>query len=268
MLTDARGLLARVIVNRIWDQHFRAGLVRTTSDFGAQGERPSHPELLEYLAAEFVHHLWDLKWLHRQIVLSATYGQSSAFRSDAYVVDPDNRLLWRMNRRRLDVEMWRDATLSVAGQLDSTMGGPSKRVDNAANRRRTVYATVAREDLHPMLRMHDFPEASAHSPRRESTTTALQLLFVLNSPWIERQADRLWQRVRELPENNQRIDTCYRLILARGPTADELHLGQQFVAGTIGAEEPTNDTSEPRQTERWRDYVQALLGLNEFHFVD
>jgi hypothetical protein len=268
MLADARGLLARVIVNRIWDQHFGAGLVRTTSDFGGQGERPSHPELLEYLAVELVEHAWNLKWLHRQMALSATYRQATTLRSDAYAIDPDNRLLWRMNRRRLDVEMWRDATLAVAGHLQLTIGGPSQAVDDLANRRRTVYATVAREDLHPMLRMHDFPEASAHSPRREPTTTALQQLFALNSPWIECQAERLWERLQNLPADVDRIDTCYRLLLSRAPTADELRLGQQFVVGTIDASACTHDKSESLRADRWRDYLQALLGLNEFHFID
>ncbi|MFN8705094.1 MAG: DUF1549 and DUF1553 domain-containing protein, partial [Planctomyces sp.] len=109
IVEKSSGLLARVIVNRIWDQHFGAGLVRTTSDFGSQGDRPTHPELLEYLAAEFVRRGWDLKWLHQEIVTSSTYRQSSAYRDDAMQVDPANQLLWRANRRRLDIEMWRDA---------------------------------------------------------------------------------------------------------------------------------------------------------------
>ena len=179
---NASGLLARVIVNRIWDQHFHQGLVRTPSDFGSQGDRPTHPELLEYLAHEFVASGWDLKWLHREIVLSATYRQATTFNAANYAVDPANHYLWRMNRRRLDFEMWRDATLAATGTLDLKLGGPSRPVDDLNNNRRSLYVTVAREELHPMLRMHDFPEASAHSPRREPTTTPLQQLFVLNSP--------------------------------------------------------------------------------------
>ena len=259
LLNQSGGLLARVIVNRIWDQHFNAGLVRTPSDFGAQGDRPSHPELLEYLAHEFVAHGWDLKWLHRQIVLSATYRQSAAHRAEAHAVDPANHLLWRMNRRPLDIEMWRDATLAVTGQLDLTMSGPSRPVDDLKNVRRTLYVTVAREELHHMLRMHDFPEASSHSPRREPTTTPLQQLFVLNSPWMEQQADALWLRLKLLESDDARIDAGYRLLFSRPPTAREQQVALRFLSGS---------GPETQREIHWKDYLQALLGLNEFHFVD
>jgi hypothetical protein len=265
---NAQGLVARVIVNRIWDQHFQAGLVRTTSDFGTQGDRPSHPELLEYLAQGLVDHAWDLKWLHRQIVLSATYRQSAVFREDAAAIDPDNRLLWRMPRRRLDVEMWRDAMLAVTGQLDLSMRGPSRSVDDVDFRRRTIYVTVAREELNPMLRMYDFPEASAHSPRRERTTTALQQLFVLNSPWIEQQAERLWRRLESLPTDQARVAAAYRLLFSRGPTAAELELAERFLAS--GSAQPATGADALASQHRtcWQNYLQALLGLNEFYFVD
>lgn len=256
MLTHSAGLVARVLVNRVWDQHFNAGLVGTPSDFGSQGDRPTHPELLEYLASEFVAHGWDLKWLHREILLSATYRQSSAFRPEADAADPANQLLWRMNRRRLDIEMWRDATLAATGQLDLTIGGPSQPVDDLSNVRRTIYAKVEREEMNGILRMHDFPEASSHSPRREHTTTPLQQLFVLNSPWMEKQADELWLRLKPIESDNDRIATCYRLLFAREVTESELEIAHVYLAG------------ETNNEHRWKDYLQALLGLNEFHFVD
>lgn len=270
LLNQAGGLLARVIVNRLWDQHFCAGLVRTPSDFGAQGDRPTHPELLEYLAYEFVARGWDLKWLHREIVLSATYRQSTAFRAEANGVDPANHWLWRMNRRRLEIEMWRDATLAVTGQLDLTSGGPSRPVDDLQNVRRSIYFKVAREELHPMLRMHDFPEASAHSPRREPTTTPLQQLFVLNSPWMEQQADAMWRRLRPLVSDTERLETCYRLMFSRSPTEKEQQVALQYLASRAvppagGADASTGAGEREVQ---WKDYLQALLGLNEFHFVD
>ena len=261
LLTQSQGLAARVIVNRIWDQHFNAGLVHTPSDFGIQGDRPTHPELLEYLAAEFVNHGWDLKWLHREILLSSTYRQSTAFREDANAVDPANHLLWRANRRRLDIEMWRDATLAVCGKLNLQMGGPSQSIDDLTNVRRTIYVKVEREELNPMLRMHDFPEASSHSPRREPTTTPLQQLFVLNSAWMEEQSAALYERLKLLGDDDQKLSECYRLLFAREPTSQEVSLAKQFVGSGIEATESDRDA-------RWKDYLQALLGLNEFHFLD
>ncbi len=269
LLNEARGLTARVIVNRIWDQHFSAGLVRTPSDFGTQGDRPTHPELLEYLAAEFVRRDWDLKWLHREILLSAAYRQSSAFRDDANAADPDNRLLWRANRRRLDFEMWRDATLAVSGQLDLSLGGPSRPVDDLNNVRRTLYVTIDREELHPMLRMHDFPEASSHSPRREPTTTPLQQLFVLNSPWMEKQTVALFETLKPIMDDDERLDRVYRGLFSRSPEPHEMQIAKQFLRPTGG--EPDVDTpvaGADGNEVRWKDYLQALLGLNEFHFVD
>ena len=131
-------------------------------------------------------------------------------------------LLWRMNRRRLDIEMWRDATLMATGELDLAIGGPSQPVDDLNNVRRTIYATVEREEMNGILRMHDFPEASSHSPRREHTTTPLQQLFVLNSPWMEKQADDLWSRLKPIESDDERIAVCYRLLFARSVTDQEL----------------------------------------------
>lgn len=262
MLQNSSGLIARVIVNRIWHQHFGAGLVKTPSDFGAQGDRPTHPELLEYLAYEFVAHGWDLKWLHREILLSATYHQSSSYRADAANIDPANELLWRMNRRRLDIEMWRDAMLSATGKLDLNMGGPSQPIDDAANMRRTIYAKIEREEMNSILRMHDFPEASSHSPKRDPTTTPLQQLFVLNSAWIKQQAENLWERLKSVESADQRIDDCYQLLFSRRVTTHELELAHAFLQDDQSIE--ATQTSEAK----WKLYLQALLGLNELHFVD
>ncbi|MFN9719277.1 MAG: DUF1549 and DUF1553 domain-containing protein [Planctomycetota bacterium] len=260
MFSDSQGLIARVIVNRIWAQHFGEGLVRTPSDFGAQGDRPTHPELLEYLAFEFVNHGWNIKWLHRLIVTSATWRQSSRFREDAFEIEPENQRLWRFNRRRLDFEMWRDAILAVNGQLDLSRGGPSKAIDDPTNVRRSLYVTVAREELHPTLRMHDFPEASSHSPRREPTTTPLQQLFFLNSPWMKHQATALAGQLPTDQTIHHRIDVAYRLLFTRSAADAELTAGLDFIAGTDG-----DSTTEK---ERWAEYLQSLMSLNEFHFVE
>lgn len=181
--------------------------------------------------------------------------------------------------------------LSVTGQLDPRLRGPSQPIDAIDNRRRSIYATIAREDLHPMLRMHDFPEASAHSPRREPTITPLQQLFVLNSPWIEQQANCLWERVRLVPED-ERLNAVYRLLYSRYPTAREQELARRFlgtvatadVGAAVEAVKATTENTESKATTegtenteskaateaglRWQDYLQALLGVNEFHYVD
>jgi hypothetical protein len=262
MLQHSSGLIARVIVNRIWHQHFGAGLVKTPSDFGAQGDRPTHPELLEHLAHEFVTHHWDLKWLHRKILLASTYRQSSSYREDAANIDPANEFLWRMNRRRLDIEMWRDAMLSATEKLDLTMGGPSQPVDDSANVRRTIYAKIEREEMNSILRMHDFPEASSHSPKREPTTTPLQQLFVLNSAWIKQQADNLWERLKSVESADQRIDDCYHLLFSRNATAREHEIAHVYL------QDEQSGGTEQSSDDRWKLYLQAMLGLNEFHFVD
>ena len=188
-------LTARVIVNRVWLHHFGRGIVGTPSNFGTLGERPTHPELLDYLAARFVAGGWSIKALHREIMLSATYRLGSRHDGRNATADPDNRLLWRMNRRRLEVEPWRDAMLAVAGNLDRTVGGPSADLSSPANRRRTLYGAVSRHNLDPLLRLFDFPDPNLTSDRRPVTSVPLQQLFVLNSPFMARQAKALAARV-------------------------------------------------------------------------
>jgi hypothetical protein len=253
--TDAAPLAARVFVNRVWKYHFGTGLVETPSDFGAQGERPSHPALLDDLAARFVKNGWSLKWLHREIVLSAAYQQSSHRDPDSEAIDPDNRLLWRMNRRRLDVEAWRDAILAVSGTLDPKLGGPPQELSDPANRRRTLYGTVKRRELNDLLRLHDFPDPVTHSPARVPTTTPLQQLFTLNSPFLQQHATAFAHRVwADAPANNEaRIRRAYRLVYGRPATADDVRIGLAFLAG--------NDAL-------WPQYAQVLLGSNEAIFVD
>ena len=152
-LTDPDNpLVARVFVNRVWQWHFGSGLVRSPDNFGQLGERPTHPELLDALARGLVEHNWSLKWLHRTIVLSATYRQSSDFNAAFNELDPENRLLWSMPRKRLPVEMWRDAMLAAAGNLDQQIGGAPQAVDAPGNHRRTLYSLIARRELHQMLR--------------------------------------------------------------------------------------------------------------------
>ena len=257
---EAAALTARVMVNRIWLAHFGRGLVTTPSNFGQQGERPSHPELLDDLTARFIESGWSLKWLHREVVTSATYRQSSRVESSSESRDPENRWLSRMNRRRLDVEAWRDAMLVVSDQLDDQIGGPSIELDAAANRRRTLYATVHRRDMSMTLLTHDFPDPTSHSPARTSTTTPLQGLYALNGPLLARRSQALADRMllNRSGDDSARIHEAYWLLFAREPTAREVELGLTFL----------NDESAGDRRASWIQYAHVLLISNDFLYVD
>lgn len=256
--TEAAPLAARVIVNRIWCEHFGQGIVDTPSNFGAQGNRPTHPGLLDDLAARFIAGSWSLKRLHREILLSATWQQSSAPNSNSDRADPDNRWLSRMNRRRLTIEQWRDAMLAVSGTLDYQQGGPSQAIDTAENRRRTIYATVHRRDMSPTLMVHDFPDPTQHSPRRSATVSPLQGLYTLNGPLLSNQSRQLADRLRnEADENHQRIVFAYQLLFSRLPTPREVELGLSYL-----------DRSPEDERQRWQQYAHVLLASNEFIFLD
>jgi cytochrome c553/mono/diheme cytochrome c family protein len=253
IIKDAEPLLARVIVNRVWKQHFGVGIVETPSDFGAQGERPSHPELLDDLAARFIANGWSIKWLQREIVQSATYQQASGTPASA---DAGFRYYSRFPRRRLDVEAWRDAMMSVSGTLNPEMGGPAAELNLATNHRRTIYGVVRRRELTDLLRLRDFPDPVTHSPNRIPTITPLQQLFTLNSPLMLEQASALVNRLQTDAgaDPAKRIERAYRLLFGRSPSAKERELGLAFVKG--------NDAIV------WQEYAQVLLGSNEFQFID
>jgi hypothetical protein len=235
--------------------------VETVSDFGSQGERPSHPELLDDLARDLIDGGWSLKRLHRAIMTSAAYRQSPAHDERAAAVDPDNRLVWRMHRRRLDIEAWRDALLAAGGNLDLRCGGPPSELEAADNTRRTLYGRIDRSDPDAILRLFDFPDPAAHAPSRIPTTTPLQQLFFLNGPLMARQADQLARRLMGQPPASppQIVTDAYRRLFARLPSEHELLVGARFLSPD-GSATPT--VAEVRQ------YAQALLGSNEFLFVD
>jgi hypothetical protein len=261
-------LTARVMVNRVWQHHFGNGLVATSSNFGSLGERPSHPELLDWLTRRFIESGWSLKALHREIMLSSTYRQSSRFDSSGHAKDPQNVLLWRMNRRRLDVEAWRDAILAVAGRLDSKMGGPSLSLDSSANDRRTLYAAVSRHDLAWMLRLFDFPDPNITSGSRVETTVPIQQLFVLNSEFMIANARAVSARLRRPASGGARPDEvdlicrAYSLLFGRPASERERTLGLHYLQDADGASSRQADMS---RSER---YAQALLATSEFLFVD
>ncbi len=257
IVTDGAPLAARVIVNRVWKHHFGRGLVETPSDFGRQGDRPSHPELLDDLAARFVAAGWSLKWLHREIMLSSAYQQTSEPDKAKQATDPDNRWLWRMNRRRLEVEAWRDAMLAVNDTLDPNLGGPPQELTDSNNHRRTLYGLVRRRDLTDLLRLHDFPDPLAHSASRIPTTTPLQQLFTLNGPLLRREAAALAKRLEaDAPAGGEiRIRRAYALLFNRAPTGKEIRLALAF-------------TGKQSDADAWSRYAHVLLASNEFLFID
>jgi hypothetical protein len=260
-------LTARVIVNRLWLHHFGTGLVTAPSDFGVRSEPPSHPEMLDWLAARFVEEGWSLKKLHKLIVLSRTYQLSSAANPQAAAVDPDNRLLARANRRRLDFEALRDALLAAGGNLDLKVGG--KPVDILAKpfaTRRTLYGFIDRQNLPGLFRTFDFASPDTSSPQRYQTTVPQQALFLLNSPFASLQARAVMRRaeVADVREPQARIRGLYRIIYARDPDDDELRLGVQFMQTTAR----TSLASAPVALTPWERYAQVLLLANEFAFVD
>ncbi len=243
---------ARVIVNRIWQQHFGEGLVRTPSNFGQLGERPSHPELLDYLAAYLIEKRWSLKALHRTIMLSSTYKLSTDFAEKNFALDPGNRLLWRANQRRLDVEALRDSILFVAGKLDLSPGDtvPLRLTDNK-NLKRTVYGFVSRRRLDGTLALFDFPNPNATSEGRISTDTPLQRLFFLNSDFILSTSETLAQRIGSEGgmDPGKFVQKAYQLLFQRKPKEEELRLGEEFLkSGSNGSAQ----------------YAQVLLSSNEF----
>ncbi len=266
--SEGNPLTARVMVNRVWQHHFGKGLVATPSNFGALGERPSHPELLDWLARRFIASGWSLKSLHRELMLSSTYRQSSRFDSSGDARDPQNVLLWRMNRRRLDVEAWRDAMLAVAGRLDLRMGGPSLSLDSAANERRTLYAAISRHDLTWMLRLFDFPDPNITSGARVETTVPIQQLFVLNSEFMIANARAVAARLKQpapagiREADDDLIRRAYALCFGRPATERERILGRHYLRGADGTPSRQADMS---RSER---YAQALLATSEFLFVD
>lgn len=225
----AGSLLARVAVNRIWQHHFGDGLVATPNDFGAQGAKPSHPELLEWLAGEFVRGGWRLKPIHELILSSAVYQQSAATTPDKIKVDPANALLSRRTPRRLEAEAVRDTLLYVSGVLDAKMYGPGTL--DPSSRRRSIYFTVKRSQLVGPMQMFDAPEPLVSQGARQTTTVAPQALFLMNSPqvrsWAAAFANHLSNESRRsLEEKAQR---AYQLALNRAPTADELADATSFI---------------------------------------
>jgi hypothetical protein len=250
-------LTARIIVNRVWMYHFGFGLVRTPSDFGFRGDPPTHPELLDLLAVKFVESGWSLKKLHRLIMTSATYRQASADNEAARKIDPENQLLWRMNRLRLDIESLRDSMLSVAGRLDLTAGGvPFALTAQPSTPRRSVYGFIERGRIPGMLSAFDFASPDQHAPMRHTTTVPQQALFLLNSPFVAEQARYAADRpdVRAAATPSEKTQRLYRAIFGRAPEKWEVDAGLKYVS------KHPEETSNPAEASPWMYGVGALQG--------
>lgn len=221
-------LAMRVFVNRIWRGHFGTGLVDTPSNFGTTGERPTNPELLEYLADSFVKSGLSVKKLQREILLSSVYQLSSEDNAAAFAKDSGNRLYWRFNKQRLDAEQLRDSVLLVSGNLDDAVGGPSKDL-TPANKRRTLYGKVSRYKLDEYLQLFDFPNPSISAERRFTTTVPLQRLFLMNSDFMQVQAEEIAKRVANEVDNRARVKKMYQLVYGRVPTEQEVQLGLAYI---------------------------------------
>jgi len=230
MTARSNPLTARVMVNRLWGQFFGQAIVLTPSNFGHSGQPPSNQPLLDHLAVEFMDHGWSMKSIIREMVLSSTYRQTAASNSADARIDQSNDSLWRMNRKRMTVEQWRDGILFAAGQLKFD-GGKSIEVDDPVNMRRTVYAHVSRLKLNYLLREFDYPDANVHAEKRAVTNTPMQKLFVLNSSFMLTQAKAFSARLAaDAPQSDAaRIVRAYHLLFGRAPTEEETRRAIEFL---------------------------------------
>jgi hypothetical protein len=296
----ANPLTARVIVNRVWHYHFGRGIVGTPSDFGEMRERETHRELLDWLAATFVEQGWSIKKLHKQIMLSKVYRQSSAHNQSAAKIDPDNKLIWRFTRQRLTGEEIRDAILAVSGRMNWKLGGPSvfpeipremevrggwkRNESEEARNRRSIYAFVRRNSRYPMFHAFDMPDTHESCSRRAVTTTAPQALNLLNDKSVLLAAQSVAGRV--LGESgaviDKQIERAYRLAYARRPSADELKDAVAFlyrqaalIGSRLAAGQPVAlPLNCPVEIDRAQaaaalvDFCHVLFNSNEFVYVN
>jgi hypothetical protein len=286
-------LLARVIVNRIWQHHFGEGLVRTANDFGVRSEQPSHPQLLEWLAGELVSRGWQLKRIHRSILTSSVYLQDASFDSRRAQIDPENRLLWRRRPVRLEAEIIRDAVLEVSGTLNLEPFGPAYKPpippeaivarntkspypqnarDTPATRRRSVYMFHKRVTPHPLLQVFDAPDAAVSCGQRNTTTVAPQALALLNDVFIrDRAVDFALRLLAEHPTaSDEWITAAFRRALGRAPSSTEQASSVAFFHSQCerrAARGPQHTPTEIR-LESLADFCQTLFSLNEFVYVD
>ncbi len=259
-------LLARVMANRLWHHHLGRGIVGTPSDFGVQGERPSHPELLDWLATELIRGGWRLKPLHKQIMMSAVYRQGGQFDEAKFKLDPENKLCWRSAPRRLEAEIIRDSLLAVTGTLDRRMFGEGTLEGGMT--RRSIYFTIKRSQLIPMLQLFDVPEPNVSVGRRPSTTIAPQALVFLNNPHVRGWSRNFARRLLPAADRSwgEAAARAYQTAIGRPPTD-----GESADAAAFLAEQTAFYQGKQRPDARelaLADFCQVLMSLNEFVYID
>jgi hypothetical protein len=276
-------LTARVMVNRLWQHHFGRGLVTTPSNFGLRGEPPTHPELLDWLAARFVASGWSIKAIQREIVLSRTYRLASSADEANGTKDPANRWYWRYDRRRLDAEAIRDALLTVSGKLDRRRPGPHPFPPITAwgwtqhnpfqavypSNQRSVYLMTQRIQRHPFLALFDGPDTNTTTARRGSSTVPLQALFLMNNPFLAEQAEGFARRlIAATPDARQRVELAHELAWSRPAREVEKERGVRYVVeykkelGTLGV------GGDRQEVEAWASFARVMLSANEFVYLD
>jgi len=292
-------LTARVMVNRLWQHHFGKGIVATPSNFGLRGDTPTHPELLDFLAHHFVEHGWSIKAMHRLIMCSSTYQQASTIEADTKrftstprgkrlltsgpAIDPENKLLWHFNRRRLDAESIRDAMLYVAGKLDLSRPGlhpfpafddwhwtqhnPFKAVYDSDHR--SVYLMRQRIQRHPYLALFDAPDANASTDVRTAATVPLQALYLMNNPFVQTQAEALATRVLSSATDDQdRIRLAHQMAWSRQPSANEIQRAREYLARYSMCATQAGNAKQDAPFEAWTSFARVLLTANEFFYID
>jgi hypothetical protein len=283
-ITDpANPLPARVMVNRIWQHHFGKGLVQTPSDFGKRGTPPTHPELLDYLAARFVESGWSVKAMHRAIMLSETYQQASAENAANQEIDANNDFLWRFNRQRLDAEALRDSLLTISGELEPGPGGPHPFPNmgtwlfmqhdpfNAVypSMRRSVYLMTQRIQRHPFLGMFDGADAAISTAQRPMTITPIQALFFMNSELVHQTAATWAKHLAESqPGERARVENAYRLAFGRRAATEEVTGASQYLSRARKTLQESGVPAHEREPQALASYLRVLLGSNEFLFID
>ncbi len=284
MAKDDHPLTSRVMVNRVWQGHFGEGIVRSPDNFGLRGELPSHPELLDYLSATFVENGWSLKKMHRQIMLSNTYQMSSLSNAKGELKDPDNKLFWRMNRRRLEAEPLRDTLLQVSGQLDLSPGGTllstkdSDYVTNDQSKngaqydkpRRSIYLPVIRNAVYDFFQAFDFGDPSSVNGKRADTTIAPQALYMMNSPFVMEQARHFAESLLAQKDKSDAdlLRIAYLRAYSRVPAAAETTRATAFLARYDAALIASEPDAAKRRVKVWSGLCQVLLAANEFVFVN
>lgn len=277
-------LTSRVMANRIWQWHFGQGLVRSPDNFGRLGERPSHPELLDWLAKEFSSRSWSMKSMHRLIMASAAYQQSTEYSAANALADPENRLLWRFHRQRMDVEVLRDSLLAISGQLDETTGGTLLPTANRAyvtstanvnpaiynSRRRSIYLPVVRSALFEVFTAFDFADPSSLAGQRDQTTVAPQALFMMNSPFVLEQVHRLAEQLLATPETSptNRLRQLYNLAYSRDPLQSEELRAMEYLGRVRAEMSHVEAATADIEVRAWISLCRAVLSANEFVYVE